>query len=212
MVQAGLLPTSLQPILNHHKQNNSKDTQPWKQDAHFCSLQPTHINKCKPVRDAMLSKLTAAPSPPWQQSSPVCCTQHKPSISQHRPISWYWQHHLCCSNPSFICAYQAVQSESLCQVLCIYWLKKIYPEPDSWAGVHSIALVMCLVNGLPHCSRMILPRLFLHDFQDSSTSQVRIQWTNALQRTQRSEKPESPAGCPRLIRQSDLTMQIPAAK
>lgn len=208
MVQAELLPTSLQPILNHYKQNNSKDTQPWQEDAHFCNFWPTHTNKCKPVREAMLSKLPAAPLPPTAVKPSVLL-----SIRHHRLISWYWQHHLCCSNPSFICAYQAVQSESLCQVLCIYCLKKkIYPEPDSWAGVHSIPLVTCLVNVLPHCSRMILPRLFLHDFQDSSTSQVRIQLTNALQRTQRREKPESPAGCPRLIRQSDLTMQIPAAK
>lgn len=74
VVQAGLLPRSLQPILSHYKQNNSKDTQPWQQDSHFCNLWPSHINKCKPVREAALSKLPPAPSlHDRRESSPVCC-------------------------------------------------------------------------------------------------------------------------------------------
>lgn len=101
------------------------------------------------------------------------------------------------SATSFICAYQAVLSESLCQVLCIYCVKKNYPEPDSWGGVHSIPLVMCLVNALLHCSTMISPRLFLHAFQESSTSQVRIEQTNALQRNTEEWETWKPSWVPK---------------
>lgn len=168
-----------------------------------CNLQPTHTHKCKPVREVMLSKLPAALSSRVPGVKPSMLL----SISQGRPTSWYWHHHLRRSGTSLLCAYQAVQSESLCQVLCLYCIIITYPKPDNRAGTLSIPPLLCAwVITLPHCSRMTLSRLFLNDFQDSSTSQVRSQQPNAPQRTQKSKKLE--AGRPSWVPKADKTIRF----
>lgn len=83
--QVALLPTSLQPIPNHHKQNSSKAIQSQQRDAHFNNLQPTDTNKRQPEREVMLSKLPAALSSHVPGVKPGTLL----SISQRRPISWY---------------------------------------------------------------------------------------------------------------------------